>query len=242
MFRAWLVLAAGFALASPSRGAGPTPAEIVARADEVRNPQIDYTGIVDVVSVKPDKSRRTARYEVMVKGRERAVVRTLEPANERGGAFLQAYREVWSFLPSLSQPVRLSLQQRLIGDVANGDLTRANFSGDYEAKLLRQEGKRYVLELSAKNDAVTYAKVVYWVGRKDFHPAKAEFYASSGRLLKICSYERYAPLAGRLRPSRLVMRDAVVKGQRSIVDYVEMDPADLPEKYFTKSYLKKLKY
>ena len=37
--------------------------------------------------------------------------------------------DLWVFLPSVSQPVRLSLSQRLTGQVANGDLARANFSG-----------------------------------------------------------------------------------------------------------------
>jgi hypothetical protein len=39
----------------------------------------------------------------------------------------------------LSQPIRLPLSQRLTGQVANGDLARANFVGDYEPKILRKE-------------------------------------------------------------------------------------------------------
>jgi len=37
------------------------------------------------------------------------------------------------------QPIRLSLSQRLTGQVANGDLARANFAGDYTPKILRTE-------------------------------------------------------------------------------------------------------
>ena len=35
--------------------------------------------------------------------------------------------------------MRLSLSQRLTGEVSNGDLARANFAGDYKPKLLRTE-------------------------------------------------------------------------------------------------------
>lgn len=41
------------------------------------------------------------------------------------------------FMPDVSQPVRLSLAQRLTGQVANGDLARANFASDYHPKILR---------------------------------------------------------------------------------------------------------
>lgn len=218
------------------------PESVVALADQVRNPQIDYIGEAVVTSVKPGASNKKEEYEILVKGRDLAVVKTLSPANERGTSFLQDHKDVWSFLPTLSQPVRLSLQQRLIGDVANGDLTRTNFFGDYKARFMRPEREHYILELLAKNDAVTYDRVVYWVRKDNFYPFKAKFYAASGRLLKTCSYENYRLLAGRMRPSRIVLRDAVVRGQYSVVEYTDLTATDLPARYFTKAYLKKLKY
>ena len=42
------------------------------------------------------------------------------------------------FLSRVSQPVRLSLAQPLVGQVSNGDIARANFAGDYAPKLGRQ--------------------------------------------------------------------------------------------------------
>src|ERR1041385_2026847 len=48
---------------------------------------------------------------------------------------------------------RLSLAQRLIGQVSNGDIARANFAGDYKAKLLGSEKlgneMAYLLDLVA---------------------------------------------------------------------------------------------
>ena len=59
-----------------------------------------------------------------------SVVLTMAPASERGQALLMKGRDLWVFLPRVSQPVRLSLAQRLTGQVANGDLAGAHFSGD----------------------------------------------------------------------------------------------------------------
>jgi hypothetical protein len=58
--------------------------------------------------------------------------------------------------------------------------------------------------------------------------------------MKKCSYENFKTLAGRVRPTRLVMEDALKNGEKSILDYSDMKLRDLPDKVFTKEYLKKL--
>jgi hypothetical protein len=58
--------------------------------------------------------------------------------------------------------------------------------------------------------------------------------------MKTCIYEGYREMAGRVRPTRLVMEDALKKDHESVLDYREMKLRDLPEKVFTKDYLKKL--
>ena len=220
-----------------------TPHEILLRADEVRNPQLDYTVSVTVTSVKPRAADRTAVYDVLVKGREFAVVRTIAPAIDRGRVLLMRGKDLWAFLPTVSKPLRISLRERLIGDVANGDVARTNFSGDYTPTLAREEtidgARAYVLDLNANAGDITYGKVRLWVEAQTYHPLRAEFYTISGRLLKTCTYARYQELGGRLRPSRVVMTDALNAGQRSVLEYAKMVVAPLPEKYFTKDYMKK---
>ena len=140
--------------------------------------------------------------------------------------------------------MRLSLAQRLTGQVANGDLARANFAGDYVPKLVRTERidgeEHYVLELTAVDRTVPYHRVLYWVRQKTNAPHKAEFYSLSDRLLKTARYEGYQQLAGRLRPSKLVLQDALRKGEESVLVYSGMVLRDLPDKIFTRDYLKRL--
>jgi hypothetical protein len=47
-------------------------------------------------------------------------------------------------------------------------------------------------------------------------------------------------MAGRARPTRLVMRDALRKDEESVLDYAGMQLRDLPEWMYTKDYLKRL--
>lgn len=216
----------------------------VTRADEIRFPRESFQTEIVVKSSSDGQSTDERRFRVLSRGNENTIVMTLEPATDRGQALLMRGRDLWIFMPSVSQPVRLSLAQRLTGQVANGDLARANFAGDYSPRIVGRDTingqPTLALDLTAVDRGVTYAKVKYWVSEKDGRPVKAEFYALSGRLLKTCRYEEFREMAGRVRPTRLVMEDALKKGDVSVLTYDSMSVRDLPERMFTREYLRKL--
>ena len=217
---------------------------IVEKADQVRFPAEGFQVDVEITTTRQGQRVDLRKYRVMSKGNENTIVLTLEPAAERGQSMLMKDRDLWVYMPNVSQPVRLALAQRLTGQVANGDLARANFTGDYTPKLLRTEaleGHNYnVLELIAVDRTVTYQRVVYWVRQDNAWPYKAEFYSLSNKLLKTSRYERFQPLAGKVRPTRLVMEDALRQGEQSVIEYSDMKLRDLPNKMFTKDYMKRL--
>jgi len=217
---------------------------IVEKADQVRFPVEPFEVSIAISTTDASQPEDVRRYRVFAKGRENTIIMVTEPASDRGQILLLKGHDLWIFLPTVSQPVRLSLAQRLTGQVANGDLARTNFAGDYAAKLLRIENtdndSRYVLELTANDRSVTYHRVLYWVGQTNYRPYKAEFYSLSDRLLKTCTYENYKPMAGRERPTRLVMQNALAKDEESVLEYSNMRVRDLPDRMFTKDYLKRL--
>jgi outer membrane lipoprotein-sorting protein len=237
-----------FAVAMPTAIADTNDTElaqtILEKADQIRFPRDSFQVDVTINTTAPGQPEDVRKYRVLSKGNENSVVMTTEPASERGQILLLKGRDLWIFMPEVSQPVRLSLSQRLTGQVANGDLARANFAGDYNAKILRTdviEGEKYyLLELTGVDRGVTYHKVLYWVGQSNFWPYRAEFYSLSDRLLKTARYEKFEMLHGKQRPTRLVMEDALRTGEQSVLEYSEMKLRDLPDKVFTKDYLKKL--
>jgi outer membrane lipoprotein-sorting protein len=246
MLLPWLLAFAATALAqTPAEPVDdPVARSILEKADQIRFPQEGFQVDIAIVTSKDGQPTEELKYRVLSKGNENTIVQVTEPASERGQIMLMKGRDLWIFLPSVSQPVRLSLAQRLTGQVANGDLARANFVGDYSPKLLRTEvvdgEKTNVLELTAVDRGVTYQRVLLWVRHANHHPQRAEFYAASGRLLKTCLYQNFERMAGRLRPTRLVMEDALRKGEQSVLEYSAMKLRDLPDKVFTKDYLKRL--
>ena len=230
------------------QGAGATANEdaaksIVEKADGIRFPQAGYQVTVKITTSAPGRDPGIREYEILSKGNERTIIRTLSPAADKGQALLMRDRDLWFYSPSLSQPIRLSVAQKLTGQVANGDLARANFGGDYAARIVKtetMEGETYnVLELKAVDRSVTYDRVIYWVEKKTDHPFKAEFYALSGRLLKTCRYENYKEAAGGIRPTRLIMEDALLDGTKSVLEYSDLRVKDFPDKIFAKDYMKR---
>jgi outer membrane lipoprotein-sorting protein len=217
---------------------------ILKKADQIRFPNQGFQVEVSIKTEAPGQSADLRKYRVLSKSNENTIVMIMEPAAERGQIMLMRGRDLWIFLPAVSQPVRLSLAQRLTGQVANGDLARANFTGDYTPKLLRSDtinGEKYhVLELTAVDRSVTYHRVLYWVKESDSWPHRAEFYSLSNRLLKTCRYENFQTMVGAMRPTRLVMEDALRKGEASVLEYSAMQLRDLPDRMFTKDYLQRL--
>lgn len=246
-FIAWLLLALFSLSAVADDGPldeDPEARGILEKSDEIRFPATGFQVDILITSSAPDQDADKRKYRVLSKGNDSTVVMILEPAAERGQIMLMKGRDLWVFMPNVSQPIRLGLAQRLTGQVANGDLARANFTGDYTPRLLRTETVRgedqHVLELTAVDRGVTYHRVLLWVGKSNHRPRKAEFYSLSNRLMKTCLYEGYREMGGRIRPTRLVMEDALKKDHESVLEYQEMRLRDLPDKIFTKDYLKKL--
>jgi len=241
----FLALAVAAGLPTPGRAQpAPNAQEIVRRADEARFPQEGFEVLVNIRTMENGRTKEERLYKILSKGNSNTIVMTLEPASERGQILLMRGRDLWMFLPRVSQPVRLSLAQRLIGQVSNGDIARANFAGDYNAKVVATErlgnDAAYVLELVAVDRSVTYQRVRYWVSQASMRPLKAEFYSLSDRLLKTCDYRDYKQLSGNVRPTRLLMTDAINKGEQSVLDYSAMKLRELPDQIFTKEYLRRL--
>lgn len=221
-----------------------TAAEIVEKADLIRFPAEGFQVDIRITTTSAGEDSEVKEYRVLSKGNERTLLMTTAPAIERGTVLLMRDNDLWVFLPNISQPVRLPLSQRLTGEVANGDLARANFAGDYNPALLRTETLEqesyYVIELKAARKGVTYQRVLYWVNQANFRPHKAEFYSLSNRLIKTCLYQKYKKTVGIARPTQLVMIEALNTKNRSMLDYSNMKLRNLPDKVFTKEYLKKL--
>lgn len=68
------------------------------------------------------------------------------------------------------------------------------------------------------------------------HPEKAVFEAAA---LQVC-LEHPVNMAEHVRPTRIVIEDALKEGDHSVLEYNTMTIKDLPERVFTQQYLRRL--
>jgi outer membrane lipoprotein-sorting protein len=242
MFRLALTLVIVLALTTPA--VGDEAAEIVRDADRFRRPGDSFVWKITITSEEAKKAPTVDGFEVYVKGAGRSFVKFVAPPRNVGRSLLALGRDLWIYLPDAGKPVRIPFSQRLVGQVANGDIARADYAGDYDVTLIGDETVGavacHVLELKAKTKDVTYAAVKYWVSKEGRRPVRAEFYAGTGTLLKTGTFESFKEIAGRVLATRLTLVDAIRKDRTSVLDYGEITVRDLPEKYFDKNFMKSL--
>jgi hypothetical protein len=239
-----LVLAVAIVLCAIATGHAGDAGDIVRDADRYRRPGDSFVWKITIASQEGNKSPTADSFEVFVKGNARSFVKFVAPPRNVGRSLLAVGRDLWIYLPDAGKPVRIPLSQRLVGQVANGDIARTDYAGDYDATLLAEEGvdgvSAYVLDLKAKTKDVTYAAIKYWVSKDGRRPLKAEYYAGTGTLLKTGRFESFKEVAGHLLATRLTLIDAIRTDRTSVLDYGDIVLRDLPEKYFDKSYMKTL--
>jgi len=229
--------------------------EILQRSDEIRNPDTPFS--TRMILTEYNKAKVTDKMVLMVHSKKqqnnaqyRSLVAFLQPSRDAGKLMLQNGNEIWFYDPSAKNSIRLSAQQRLMGQASNGDVMTTNFSLDYEAILLgetvikdadKKSRAAYHLHMTAKKNNVTYAFADFWVEKKSYHPIKAKFYSSSKRLMKIAYYRRFQKELGEIRPTEVLIIDGVDTNKVTRMKMNDYRAITIPEAWFQRSYLPRFK-
>lgn len=240
--------------AAPAVARAETAQEIVAASDRVRNPGQPFRSTSTLTELIGGKQRD--QNVLVIYSKEdpatrqfRNLVRYMAPPRDQGKTVLLDGHVLWFYDPNSKSSVRISAQQRLVGQAAIGDVLTVNLAIDYAGALLgdetiqdadRQSRTCWHLDLKAANDQSTYARVEYWVEHASFYPIKVKFYSDSGRLMKILYYRSFTQRLDRMRPAEAIIIDAVDTSLVTTVKFGEIEPRDIPEAWFQRDYLPRL--
>lgn len=232
-----------------------TAEEIVAATDKVRNPDKPFRSTLRLTEYVGGKERD--HDSLILYSKEdgatrqfRNLVEYVEPPRDTGKRVLLDGHTLWFYDPNSKVSVRISAQQRLIGQAAIGDILTVNLAADYTASIVgtemiedaaRQPRKCWHLDLKASNDLATYNRVEYWVEQGTFYPIKGKFYADSGRLLKIAYFRKFAEQLGAVRPTESIIIDAVDSSLATTATFGEYTYQEIPEAWFQRDYLPHLR-
>lgn len=235
--------------------AAPTAQAILAASDAVRNPDKPFSLTVALVEYKNGKQTDGNTLSVYSKadtnsGQFRSLIRFVAPARDANKLMLKNGNDLWFFDPSSKASIRLSPQQRLLGQASNGDVVTVNLAKDYKADLAgeetvqdgeRQPRKCYKLALVGVAPDVTYNKIDMWIDMANSRPVKARFYTESGQLLKTAYYRRYQANLGLERPTEAVIIDGLDPNWVTVMRYSDYAYREIPEAWLQRDYLPRFK-
>jgi len=218
------------------------PNDIVRKADAIRVPGGSYLLDITITDFVGEKEKGKKGYKVYTKDLDHSLVEFRSPAKERGKSLLLLEDDVWIFLPKIRRPVRVPLQQRLLGQVAVGDMLRVNFAHDYNATLIGEEDFNgtlaFVLDLKAKTPKKTYQKIKYWVAKETYRPLFAEYFTVSGKAVKTLTFEEFRLVEGKKRPMLGIFRDTLNNDKITRLRFNKMTRKRLQDMMFTKTYMR----
>lgn len=238
-------------ICAPTTLASEKVDDILAASDAIRNPALPFTTQIQLTEYRNKKREQEGVLFAYAKmnaerGQYDTLVRIVEPSRDRGKMMLKNGIEIWFYDPATKSGMRISPQQRLLGQASNGDVVTVNLARDYKARIDSEEtisdGDKaerncYRLALSAINSAVMYSSIEYWVERGTNRPVKAKFYADSGRLLKTAYYRRYEKLFGTERPTETLIFDGVDAQLVTVMRYTNYQARQIPDAWLSRDGL-----
>lgn len=221
--------------AAVAHAAQPDAQDLLKRSDGYRNGWDSYFIHVKITSFEQGKSDEEHLYDVSQKGTDKTYVEFMSP-REKGRHLLMLGDEMWVYLPDTSRPVRITPLERLSGDASNGDVARTNYSLDYTPVFVRNEKAGaedcHVLELTAKRKGATYHRILYWLRVSDARPVRAEYYLTSGKLIKSATFDEFGTYNGRPLLRKLTLYDEVRRNSHSVLEYSGAGPRNFADKLF----------
>ncbi len=246
-----LLLCASMGVVPTLVSAAPDAQAILAASDAIRNPGKPFGLTVSLVEYRNARQAGSNTLNVYSKadansGQFRSLIRFVAPARDANKLMLKSGNDLWFFDPSSKASIRLSPQQRLLGQAANGDVVTVNLAKDYHARLAgeetiadgdRQMRRCYRLALTRAAADVTYDHVDLWIDATNSRPVKGRFYTESGQLLKTAYYRRYEAQLGAERPTETVIIDGLDPNWVTVMRYSDYAWREVPEAWLQRDYL-----
>jgi hypothetical protein len=224
---------------------------LLTASDAVRNPSGSFSVRVALTEFRKGKQTSSSVLTVYSKparngGQYDNLVRFMAPARDADKLMLRQGLDLWFYDPSTRASVRISPQQRLLGQASNGDVMSTNLARDYRAERTGtetvkdgegQSRETVRLRLTALRTDVPYALVDYWIDPGNQRPVMARFYTVDGHLLKTAYLRKFQPQLGAMRPTETVIIDGLDPDWVTLMQTSQFAQRDVPDEWLQRDYL-----
>ncbi len=223
-----------------------TPEDILSKMSQNLSSSSLYTETEMRITI--GRKTLTKTFISFSEGPEKSFIEFLGPQRDRGTKILKIGKVLKIYFPSAGRIQRYSqhmLKQRLMGsDFSYEDITERDkeLNKDYTACLLDEEEFQgvpcFVVHLESKTPQSNYYTQKIWVDKKNFVGRKVEFYARSGKLLKVLTVDEVRLIEGRFYPVKFTMQDKLRTNTKTeiILKEIRFD-TPIPEDTFTERNL-----
>lgn len=248
---AWILASIRFALAlsalvapvvfTPALAAAQVQEPVDARALELARRMDDLyrsktsSASVEMEVVTPDW-QRTLVLRAWSMGRDRTLIRILEPKKEAGVGTLRIGTEMWNYLPNVDKvikiPPSMMMSSWMGSDFTNDDLVKEfTFVDDFTFRLVRpddaQPGTLYLECRPKPGVPVVWDRVVIALTENGEIPVWQKFYDEKGRMVRLLAYSEVKTFGGRTIPTVMEMVPETNPGHKTILRYRDVQ-FDLP--------------
>lgn len=228
----------------------PQPVWALDLADLIRRVEQQYVGESSVstvdMTVVTGHWERHLTMESWSLGRERFLIRILEPAKEAGVATLKVEREVWNFLPKVDRVIRIPPSMMggswMGSHITNDDLVKANHvDEDYSFTLLEEDPTRWVIEGIPKPDApVIWGKIIYRVRKDGMIPEQIDYFDEDDVPVRQIRFDDVQTVGERTVPLKMTVQPLEKPEEKTVMHYRNLTfDVDLDKNFFSLAELKR---
>ena len=234
---------------TPFLSLAQTAREIIDKADK-RMQGESNTAEMQMKIVRPTWTREISM-KSWAMGTEYSLVLITAPARDKGAAFLKREKELWNWQPTIDRvikmPPSMMMQSWMGSDFTNDDLVRESsvvkdYTHEFGADSTINGHDCYKIILTPKPDApVVWGSISSWVTKAEYIQLRTEFYDEDGYLVNLMTGSDLREFDGRLLPAKMEMIPVDDPGNKTILEYQDLEfDVDIRKNFFSVSNLKRI--
>ena len=212
--------------------------KILEQVDRNLNPE-SYESYKKLINIEPDGSKKEFVLFTVKKGKDKVAAMFISPASEKGRSTLRLEDNMWLYIPNVGKPLRITSLQSVVGGVFNNaDILRLDYTSEYNAERVEDNGSEYLLHLKAKAKTVAYDKLRMWVNKDNMLPSKIESLTETSMLIKTLHFKQIKDFGGGIvRPSVIETDSPLYKGYKSVMIFANIKERELKDEVFTLTFM-----
>jgi hypothetical protein len=226
---------------------------ILHQADAYRRPAGSVRVEADVELFRQGILDKERSYTIYTKPGRRSLVLMKSPS-EIGQKVLMLGEQFWLLMPDSQRPLRITANQKLLGEASTGDIADMTWSEDYQGNVAGEvdcpqppdllpelakasKSRRCThLDLNAARPGVTYSRLDLFVESTSKMPIKADLFVSSGKRAKEAWYGEKT-IDGQRRIMSMLLLDDIQTARHTVIRYRSIMPKESPDELYNPAAL-----